>query len=377
MTTRPKLAVILGAGASHDVCPYKGPIKDLRWKPPIVKTMFDGSALDEVLARHPEAAALMSSVRTDVRAGLTFEQSLRAHLSNPNPYVQRQMAFVPIALHEFFYLVSTNFTNEAVNYSHLVNRTIGQGIHTAYITVNYDTLLDTSLSKVTGVAFDSVESYVSSTDWILVKLHGSVGWGYPWDTAEDSGLTLTEDSLSLLWPAVLTGAIDMYRPPLSLGVLSRVKALSYPLPAKNPDVIDVGPDPGTFFHQGGSGGGDVCYPALALPVTGKYGFVCPPSHLEALKAFLADCENFLFIGFSANDQDLLDLLKDTVQNVKSFCVVAGPPPDQAEGAASRLLQAVPRFRVPYPPGTGHFGYGFTVYLEHKEGLDRLVSLLVH
>ncbi len=349
MAKRPKLAVILGAGASHGVCPAgSGVVKNEFLKPPITETMFNGTALDGVLARHPEAAALMSSVRTEVAANVPFEESLRRYLDNTNAYIQRQLAFVPIALHTFFFLVSAEYTSEAINYSHLLNRTIGEGIHTAFMTVNYDTLLEMSLTRTTGVVFDSLQSYVSSPDWILVKLHGSVGWGYPW--IEDGHMNMATD----------IG-----------GDWARNLASHNPPPSRDPDLIRAGRN--NFLYADGR----ALYPALALPVAGKYGFVCPPSHVSALKTFLADCENYLFIGFSANDQDLLDLLKETVRTARSFFTVTGGLHKESQAVAGRLMEAVPQFRGPYRLGAKHFGLGFTAYLGHREGLDYLVSALAH
>jgi len=340
MPSRPKLAVILGAGASHDVCPDDGPIKQDRWKPPLVNTMFEGGALDEVLSQHPEAQALMSSVRTRVRGGGVFEEILRDYTNDLSPHIQRQMRFVPIALHEFFYRVSNTYTSEAINYSHLVNSTVGKGIQTAYVTLNYDTLLEMSLTKITGAGFGNIESYVSSPDWILVKLHGSVGWGYPWNTAE------------------------------------RTTSLRHAARANNPpprhsELIRVGLHPGEMYADD-----TLFYPALSLPVTGKYVFVCPPSHVAALRSFLQDCENFLFIGFSANDRDLIELLAGSIGDVTLLRVVTGQ--GDHDEVVERLIQAFSQLRDPalFRQAVQGFNLGFTRYLETDHGIDRLVASLV-
>ncbi len=344
MPARPKLAVIVGAGASYDVCPDRATVKDAQWQPPIVATMFASGAFQQVLAGHPEAAALMSSVTTDVRGGTTFEQSLRRYAYDPNPYIQRQMPFVPIALHGFFLRVSHDYTWEPVNYSHLVNRTIGQGYQTAYITLNYDTLLEMSLYKIAGATFDSVESYISSPDWMLVKLHGSVGWGYPWPTDE--------------WIPNMAAAARSNRPPER-----RSEEIQVALP---PDMYRNGQRRELF------------YPALALPVVGKSGFVCPPLHVEALKRFLEDCHNFLFIGFSASDDDLLEFLATAVDYVDLLAVVTGK--GVLKDVIDRLRDTALQFHgaPPLPNRSGFpdeygFDTGFTHFLEND--IDRVLSSL--
>lgn len=56
------------------------------------------------------------------------------------------------------------------------------------------------------------------------------------------------------------------------------------------------------------------YPAITVPIDGKYEYNCPPELLEETKKFLIDCHNYLIIGTSGNDQDLLDLLKQNASN---------------------------------------------------------------
>ena len=110
----PKLVIILGAGASFDVCPEDGPIKNPDWKPPIVSNLFESGALDETLGRFPEAQTMMSRIRTQVRnkGGRVFEDTIRRHMDDADPYIRRQMVHVPIALYSHFETVSRQYTRE-------------------------------------------------------------------------------------------------------------------------------------------------------------------------------------------------------------------------------------------------------------------------
>ncbi|MCH6555896.1 MAG: hypothetical protein IH797_04710, partial [Chloroflexi bacterium] len=58
-------------------------------------------------------------------------------------------------------------------------------------------------------------------------------------------------------------------------------------------------------------------------VEGKYGFVCPPEHVDALEGFLPSCQNYLVIGVSGRDQDLLDLLDTRVKKCAELMIVGG------------------------------------------------------
>jgi hypothetical protein len=272
----------------------------------------------------------MSTVRTEMkgRGAAKFEEVLRRLFDSPNEFIKRQMKSVPLALHHYFYEVSTAYTTEPINYSHMLNRTIGQGIHTALVTLNYDTLLESSISKVTGVRFSRPSDYIAMPDvWLLAKVHGSADWGYRWTDAETRMVSGPEVAAELLEP-----------------------------PVAHTDNIETGIPLGLRKAQ------YWYYPALALPVAGKFGFVCPSSHVGALEDFVASCENFLFIGFSANDDDLLEFLNKNVREVRRVRIVAGSASDLRD-VGDRLFRSVPKFfRAQYIPEVHGFATGFTAYL---------------
>jgi len=321
---RPKLAVIVGAGASYDVCPDQGPILDPRWQPPIIATIFDSPAFDSVLARHPQADSIMSSIRTQMRSKrMTFEESLAYWMGKDDEAIKRKVLQVPIALHDYFLSVSEKYTREGINYSHLINCTVRDGVHTAFVTFNYDTLLEQSLTKESGGKFIDVQSYVGSADYLLVKLHGSVGWGYPWIAREGfQELLHSISGNSAALPAYrhlqhYDQSLPFVDRTQDVPLDARVLASFWSLPERHNSRIRCNADQSLMM-------GDIlCYPALALPVPEKCEFICPPQHLEALAQFLADCENFLFIGFSARDDMFLNFLRKEVKAVRRFGVVTG------------------------------------------------------
>jgi len=338
MPQKPKLAVILGAGASHDVCPHKDMIKDQACQPPLTKQMFDNPAIRTALGAYNELGPLISFVKADLAMGISLEESLRRHRDSSDPRIQRLMRFLPPALYSFFHRVEQEYARDAANYSVLIRATVCADVHTAFITLNYDTLMEMSLRRIASASFDAVESYVAS-DWMLVKLHGSVGWGYPWFRSSP--------------------------PPPLQGILSS----NEPLPSIDPESIvvgirDVHLQKGDTLH----------YPAIALPADNKGDFVCPPDHVTALVDFLADCRNFLFIGFSAQDKDLLDMCALHLQRPGWGYVVS---PD-AEQVADLIRQGVPQLRTtgPSAPGIRTFPGKFSTYVIDSEGLNFLVSSIL-
>jgi hypothetical protein len=303
--------------------------------------MFSGGEFDEVLAAHPEAASVMSTIRNEIAGNprISFEESLQHRLDSRDGNLRHQIGFVPIALQEFFHKASTLYTSQPFNYSDLVNRTVCAGICTAFITVNYDTLLDQALTNSLREQpqFKSVQCYVSSENWLLMKAHGSVDWGYPWPEAFQHNDML---------PA----------------------AREFELPKADTGSIAVGLGPFRMRRE------VMHYPAMALPASGKstYGFVCPPSHEEAVKSFLEDCGNFLVIGFGARDQDVLNLLAEKVSKVRLLVIVI---PSEHQPEVVQNLYAVPQFRAKLASLLdSHLYPSFTEFV--KTGLDPLQARIL-
>jgi len=337
----PKLAIILGAGASFDCVPPDR--LDLTkqdrwdWRPPIVSNLLESKEFNRFLNSQLDAADILNSIRMEISEECSFEKALRSRWESDFEHIRRKMRFVPIALQKFFYRVSQSYTSQPANYMALVEQTVGQGITTAFVTVNYDTILDQVLCRFRrqsgGKRLVSVESYISERDWLLVKLHGSADWGY-----RHGG----------------TGAIEAIVETEELRDFAREEVEVLP----NPGELRDGPTP--------------FYPALALPVEGKYGFVCPPSHEDALVKHLQDCHDFLFVGFSARDSDLLDCLSQNVHSVRRLWIATHP--DDLENFQSRL-RSVAQFKeklVYVPPE--HSYTSFTDFV--RSGLSDLVGYIL-
>ena len=339
MDEKVKLAVILGAGASHDVCcGDETEVKTvLKLQPPMIETLFKG-AFDEVLRHHPDAQSLLATVRNLMqgkRSKLTFEDALRRQLESDDEDVLRRVRDVPFALHDYFWRVSEEYTSDPINYSDLVNRTAKNGIDTAFVTVNYDTLLEKALTNVTGVEFGEEEKYVRpQKNFMLAKLHGSVGWGYSWIAESKRGDK--RKWLSRL-PSFEFASIRM---------------------GLNDNLSDR-----DSFH----------YPALALPVPGKGPFTCPKAHILAIQDFLTDCRYYLFIGFSANDTDVLKLLNDCVKHAPRLVGIVVEKRDRGD-VQDRLARDVPVFSGAdvFPPLEDD-NDGFTWFLRNH--LDDFVDIV--
>lgn len=342
----PRLAIILGAGASHDCVPKLRPgeqarlgdpshlIKQRDYQPPIVSSMFRNTAFNRFLNQHLEAADIFNDIRMEISEETSFEVALRRRWVSDNQHIRSKMRCVPRALQQFFWRVSIDYTNQPANYMALVSQTVGRGITTAFVTLNYDIILDMVLSRFRSWPHDqslTLKSYISLPDWLLVKLHGSVDWGYRLNVVE----SLTDADF----------ATQEFR--------DRDRAEIQVL--DNPQDLRIG--------------SYAALPALALPIEGKYGFVCPPRHEAALVDYLQGCTNFLFVGFSARDQDLLDFLSANVSRVRRLWIVTGPE-DQDD--VKKNLHSIAPFRSNLAGILPEHTYmSFTDFV--RRGLDTLAT----
>jgi hypothetical protein len=268
--------------------------------------MFRNTAFNRFLNQHLEAADIFNAIRMQISEETSFEVALRRRWESDNQYIRSKMRYVPKALQQFFWRVSISYTDQPANYIALVSETVGRGIKTAFVTLNYDTILDKVLSRFRSRPHDKslpLESYISSPDWLLVKLHGSIAWGYQLD---HEGQLTDADFATQEFRDRDRAKIQVLNDPQDLRI-----------------------------------GSYAALPALALPIEGKYGFVCPPGHEAALVDYLQGCTNFLFVGFSARDRDLLDFLSANVSEVRRLWIVTGPE-DQDD--VKKNLRSIAPFR---------------------------------
>ena len=192
------------------------------------------------------------------------------------------------------------------------------------------------MAKIIQQDFNNLDSYTSaSDDWMIVKVHGSVGWGYPWVTADEADQP-------------------------------KKAARKFPPPELDQSKLAVGL-PLDLLHQN-----KVYYPAIALPV-GRYGFVCPNEHVSDLQDFLKSCDGLLSIGFSAYDDDLLKFLRRYLSSVLKADLVTGKK--DRDDVAERLKTALPLLRAAEAKGDLRVsGGGFTDYLERD--FDTFVDGLI-
>ena len=317
-----KLTVILGAGASHSLNPVHKRNDAEAFRPPLSKNIFMQSGeFQTILHKYPLAEILASDIDRKIKQnkpGIGLEQILKDYeekmSKGAEPITSRQFLQIPLYLNTLFGKISTHFTNQPDEYNNLVTSTLDIMDEVLFLTLNYDNLLEIPLSAIFGIDFTNESHYVNEKNWSLVKLHGSTNWYRKFSDEQSIGYSPSEENyFSLLKRALV---------PLSLqDEFYFVGMRSHSI--KHIDNIPV-------------------YPAITVPVDGKYEINCPSAHELKAKEFISDCSNYLIIGTSGKDQDLLDLLKKNAKPGK--VLVVGRGENSTSETRNSIIKANPQFQ---------------------------------
>lgn len=297
------LLVIFGAGASYD-----SDSEDIRSnhleRPPLARDLFDprrpifAAAID----RFRECRPIITQVTAAAARGEMIESTLRELQAQEDSYEERavHLAAVRMYLQEVLWKCPERWleiTHGLTNYVLLVDRLARWQRQTqeriAFVTFNYDTLLEQALSDVLFVTWDSMAAYVERDDFAVFKPHGSVNWAHrvPWDHPH--------------------GNPDWYRRQMC----SLVRELEIPPDFKVVHSLDDVVE----RHQTDRW---AHFPAIAIPVDRKNEFECPPEHLDALEEALALASRVIVVGWRATEAHFLALYTTRKDEPRPLLVVA-------------------------------------------------------
>ena len=307
-----QLIVITGAGASFDSTGTEP--RDLNWQPPLVKDLFaERTAFHPILGLYPDAQTLAPDLRVATRTGsVGLETYLRDHvLRSASAYDRRRYRAIPLYLQHLLHDVSAHYTSHPVNYDRLVNGVLRAADEVIFLTLNYDTILDSRLEQHARIR--SIDDYIRPDfAWSLIKLHGSVDWarqiiGVDADSAEMDDPYLSDFVAMLPDEPQLSKEIELRR--LDIQRLRRSKPNLY-------------------------------YPAVSVPLGPDDELNCPESHLDFIRKRLVatDGLNILSVGYSGLDSGLLQLLADSGNSIRSLFAVNHEGVSALE-AATRIATA--------------------------------------
>lgn len=306
------LIVITGAGASSACTTLGGELVHERLKPPLAAELFQagGVPFEQILYEYPLAQAAAADI--DASAGSNasaVEDFLRKQLRDSNHFHRRQQyRAVLLYLQHLLFIISRwnwhaeeGYTARPDCYDRLVSAALELN-EVVFITLNYDTILDQRLSMHGDLL--NMDSYIGAGEnWSLIKLHGSVNWAQrvttSWTNDHHTDLYFETtfrnlgDDLQLDDDIVLRTAADIRR-----------------------------------LRSDGEGSselaGKLYYPALSAPLGPGDKIVCPPNHRAFLKERLTAYEglNLLVIGYSGLDQEVLKLLRESENSIRTLTVVS-------------------------------------------------------
>lgn len=308
------LFVVLGAGASFD-CAKPPFVRNDSWRPPLVRELFDGR-FQGILRNYPFAQAAAADIVPLLGDG-TFQ--IERHIATEyragtDERAKRKYLALPLYLQEVLHTCAQEFAWSPDAYDRLLTG-LSELPHVTYVTLNYDTLLDDRLA--TAKPRENMDWYVDpASEWSLIKLHGSVDWGYQVPVAGD---------------------FDLGNPPSDLR--DRLSS-NIELRAARTELAEIRLRPGPFVENR-----LFSYPAISVPVGEADELVCPPAHVQVLEQRLVRAQpvHLLVIGYSGLDQEVIQLLLRREIRVASLTVVdVGEAADQAIQRIAGALRVGPR-----------------------------------
>jgi len=348
-----KVCVILGAGASYDVQGAGSQVIRANmiegdftnaWQPPLASELFNigqRPRFEKILLRYPGARTLAQLLAVDTQSeDISLESELRRYAIHHDEQTRQNFKHIPPYIRDVIWACNSFYVETPSNYSRLVQNVLAEEPHDVlFLTLNYDTLLEKAISLYNPrISFGNLSGYVDTSNVKVVKLHGSINW-----------------FRAIAEPGDWFKAVEDFDP------LSKPQAGNIMI-NNDTDVSSL-----QFRSR-------LCYPVLTAPLAGKdpSAMVAPDRHVEVARNFISDCQKFLIIGCSALDNDLLEMLDETVTGASQVLLVAGLK--QADAAAKRFMLGVTGFRNAVEQGRIALSdVGFSVFLGTNDFRDFIKS----
>ena len=332
------LTVIVGAGGSHDCAPKWVNPTNPGLQPPLASDIF-AVRFQNILEHYPRVEAHSDEIRSQLDRGRNLESLLRDLLDSAARNGNNWCLDIPRYVRELFWTISEDFLRGSSKFDGLVRRTVEAGFESVlFVSLNYDLLLDSALERYDGEEFADIDSYISpGRKWSFVKPHGSVNWARILENCPKYGNGSFRAPSDLKEAPVFGSGIKVIR--------WNRHSHDFYVPRKSEDGY--------------------LYPEVVVPVEREKEFVCPPSHTALADAFVRQCGNFLLVGFSARDEDLLRLLNG--MPARSRLTIVGR--DDSHEIFRRICSFDRGFETK-ELSTLFWDEGFSAYVDSPE-LDRL------
>lgn len=298
--------VILGAGASFDnINYYYGQSPDLSWRPPLANEIFDArTEFRTILFAHPGAKALLSELNNTEDVEDFFQSKWNFVQNHKADELLANLVNIQYYLSQLFYqmtLMNANIGNSNLDVltSHAYEYSIAKKEDVAFVTFNYDLLLEQSFSKIyfskEKPHFSKIDEYINYPLKIF-KLHGSCNWF--------SALKFNPIEIG-----TLNIADYLYNTKTSYATINKFKD----------NKIQVLENANLRFNQREK---HFYFPELLVPFKDKDDFILPSDHLQKLKELLPKVTEVLIIGWKGTEDAFKRLINTHIgdRNIKVMCV---------------------------------------------------------
>jgi hypothetical protein len=227
--------------------------------------------------------------------GGNFEEIFRGLLESARHYQKFWPLQLPLYLRELFWTISLDYLRGSSKFDTLVRRVLESSFEEVlFLNLNYDLFLEDALTKYDCHEFGALSSYIpQSKKWRYLKPHGSVNWA-----------RILENC-----PAEGTGLFP-----------SRLQEM--PIFSSEVRIVRWNRKSGAFYIPGEESS-DYLYPQVVVPTDSPKSFVCPKEHVDQARAFIQNCQDFLLIGFSGRDKDVIGLLREVSSHSRLTIISKG------------------------------------------------------
>lgn len=339
-----KKMFVFGAGASA-FSVFKEDLPDFRnfaYSPPIANELFS-KKFQFHIKKHKGVELALPSLRAcgnDVEG--FFESEWKGIIESHNPMVASRHINIIYYLKELFSKISTETINEFYDcnlYSLFVDKiqkylSKSKNEKVAFVSFNYDTILDHYLSQFFSAPLDSMTDYVNfnSKPFFLFKPHGSCNWGWKFSAdfiKSNSGnipdlLFKNQTSFTDLYFTHLGSPNEMiYQSSWGREMqLGNNETGKFTINKNKIEVIQSNEE--QYF------------PSLLIPYKDKDQMIMPYYHFDLMQWYFNDMEDLYLIGWKGNESSFNTLLKTHIHRLKRIFII-NPFPKEVEENLSKFI----------------------------------------
>jgi SIR2-like protein len=294
------LLVIFGAGASYDSDYNLRPPVDIHAKarapesgdrPPLADELFENRPeFVEVMKKFGRCRQVIHRLRkndVNVEKELAVIQAEAVGYAGGPSELAAIRYYIRFAIHlcvQRWNRRHSGLTNYAALLREIEHWRQEFGEQVAFVTFNYDTMLEDAMSQVLGFTINDFASYISQPNYSVFKLHGSTNW---------ARIVNVSDSHTYDYDRVISRASD-----LTQHVTEIFKIVNGLEMLRDQEWLIV--------------------PALALPVDKKDEFSCPREHVDGLAKLVPQVTKILIVGWRATEEKFLEMLRSPLTGLKAY-----------------------------------------------------------